>query len=133
MSEISTEFHEKIQYVECPCSNIPASKKFFEKVFKWEFTDYSEEYSAFKHSGLEGGFFTSEQHAQTQNGSALIVFYSRDLEQTLKKVLDHGGHLAQEIFHFPGGRRFHFLDPSQNEFAVWSDREPVLRSTISNI
>jgi predicted enzyme related to lactoylglutathione lyase len=23
---------------------------------------------------------------------------------------------------FPGGRRFHFTDPSGNELAVWSDR-----------
>jgi len=26
------------------------------------------------------------------------------------------------VFDFPGGRRFHFIEPSGNEFAVWSDR-----------
>ena len=30
-----------------------------------------------------------------------------------------GGHIVQEIFKFPGGRRFHFTDPSGNELAVW--------------
>lgn len=25
-------------------------------------------------------------------------------------------------FSFPGGRRFHFTDPSGNELAVWTDQ-----------
>jgi predicted enzyme related to lactoylglutathione lyase len=38
------------------------------------------------------------------------------------EIRDHGGRIVQEIFEFPGGRRFHFRDPSGNELAVWSDR-----------
>ena len=30
--------------------------------------------------------------------------------------------IAEEIFSFPGGRRFHFTDPSGNELAIWSDQ-----------
>jgi predicted enzyme related to lactoylglutathione lyase len=30
--------------------------------------------------------------------------------------------MAKPIFAFPGGRRFHFLDPNGNELAVWSDK-----------
>jgi predicted enzyme related to lactoylglutathione lyase len=33
-----------------------------------------------------------------------------------------GGVITQAPFEFPGGRRFHFRDPSGNELAVWSDR-----------
>ena len=33
-----------------------------------------------------------------------------------------GGHITQEPFEFPGGRRFHFKDPSGNELAVWSEK-----------
>lgn len=29
--------------------------------------------------------------------------------------------ITKPIFSFPGGRRFHFTEPSGNEFAVWSD------------
>jgi hypothetical protein len=27
-----------------------------------------------------------------------------------------------DYIEFPGGRRFHFTDPSGNQMAVWSDR-----------
>jgi predicted enzyme related to lactoylglutathione lyase len=33
-----------------------------------------------------------------------------------------GGKITKPTFSFPGGRRFHFADPSGNELAVWSDR-----------
>jgi hypothetical protein len=31
------------------------------------------------------------------------------------------GRIVKEPFSFPGGRRFHFSDPSGNELAVWSE------------
>jgi hypothetical protein len=31
-----------------------------------------------------------------------------------------GGSIEKEPFAFPGGRRFHFLDPSGTELAVWA-------------
>ncbi|MEM7027934.1 MAG: VOC family protein, partial [Pseudomonadota bacterium] len=57
-----------------------------------------------------------------KNGAALIVFYSDDLEATLNKIANAGGEITQPIFSFPGGRRFHFTEPSGNELAVWSDK-----------
>lgn len=39
----------------------------------------------------------------------------------MAKVRKAGGHIVKEPFTFPGGRRFHFGDPSGNELAVWSD------------
>jgi len=113
--------HEKIDYVEFPARDLAASKAFFERVFGWSFTDYGPDYSAFADQGIDGGFFRSELSAATANGSALIVFYSRELEKTLAKVDQAGGTIVKPIFAFPGGRRFHFCDPSGNEFAVWSD------------
>jgi hypothetical protein len=41
----------------------------------------------------------------------------------LHKVEAAGGEILQPIYAFPGGRRFHFAEPSGNEFAVWSDPE----------
>jgi hypothetical protein len=41
------------------------------------------------------------------------------------------GNDMSRIFSFPGGRRFHFLDPSGNELAVWSDiADPSARSVL---
>lgn len=116
--------HETINYVEFPARNLEATKLFFSKVFDWSFVDYGPDYTAFGNSGLDGGFFRSELSSSTENGSALIVFYSRELEDTQARIERAGGQIIRAIFSFPGGRRFHFSDPSRNEFAVWSDVDP---------
>lgn len=113
--------HEKINYVEFAAKDIAQTKQFFIRVFGWTFEDYGPGYTAFANQGLDGGFFQSDQYADTGNGSALIVFYSNNLEETLGKIESAGGKVIKPIFTFPGGRRFHFTEPSGNEFAVWSD------------
>ncbi|KGF71555.1 glyoxalase [Neosynechococcus sphagnicola sy1] len=113
--------HEKINYVEFPARNLEATKSFFEAVFGWSFVDYGPEYTAFSNQGLDGGFFKSDLTGTADSGSALIIFYSNSLEETLSKVETAGGQIVKSIFSFPGGRRFHFVEPSGNEFAVWSE------------
>lgn len=114
--------HEKINYVEFPSRDLDRTKAFFSTVFGWSFADYGPDYSAFANQGLNGGFYKSEQVASTAQGSALIVFYSNQLEQTQAKVTSAGGTITKPTFDFPGGRRFHFADPNGNEYAVWSDK-----------
>jgi len=113
--------HEKMNYVEFPAKDLGATKAFFESVFGWSFTDYGPEYTAFENQGLDGGFFQSDHASSTENGAALIVFYSDQLEATLVKVEKAGGLILKPIYSFPGGRRFHFTEPSGNEFAVWGE------------
>jgi len=113
--------HEKINYVEYPAKDIAATKLFFEVAFCWSFEDFGPEYTAFNGEGLDGGFFKSDQSSSTDTGAALIVFYSNNLEETLTKVQHADGIIVKEIYPFPGGRRFHFKEPSGNEFAVWSN------------
>lgn len=113
--------HEKINYVEFPAKDLSATKAFFESVFGWSFVDYGPEYTAFENQGLDGGFFKSDLTSSTEKGSALIVLYSNQLEATLAKVEKAGGVILKPIYSFPGGRRFHFTEPSGNEFAVWSE------------
>ncbi|OED41308.1 glyoxalase [Chromatiales bacterium (ex Bugula neritina AB1)] len=112
--------HEKINYVELPAKDMQKAKTFFSRAFDWEFEDYGPNYTAFSNQGLDGGFFKSEQCTSTTNGSALIVFYSADINSTLSKVTTAGGNIIKPIFSFPGGRRFHFSDPNGNEYAVWA-------------
>jgi len=114
--------HEKINYIEFPVKDLPATKTFFATVFGWSFEDYGSEYTAFSNEGTDGGFFQSDLMVSTTNGSALIVFYSQDLEETLSKIVKAGGSVIKPTFDFPGGRRFHFGDPNGNEYAVWSDQ-----------
>jgi len=115
------EKHGKIDYVEFPAYKLEATKAFFTEVFAWPFQDYGPEYTSFSNSGIAGGFYKSELRARFEEGSALLVLYSKDLEDTHRKVRDAGGEIIKEIFSFPGGRRFHFIEPSGNEFAVWSE------------
>ena len=113
--------HEKMNYVEFPAKDLAATKAFFESVFGWSFVDYGPEYTAFENQGLDGGFFQSDLASSTEKGAALIVFYSNQLEATLAKVEKAGGSILKPIYSFPGGRRFHFTEPSGNEFAVWGE------------
>ena len=112
--------HGKIDYVEFPARDMQATKDFFVTVFNWSLEDYGPEYTAFSSQGVDGGFFKSDMASSTENGAVLLVFYSQDLEATQAGVEQAGGTIVKPIFSFPGGRRFHFTEPSGNEFAVWS-------------
>ena len=114
--------HEKINYVELPAKDLSATKEFFTQVFGWSFQDFGPEYAAFSNQGIDGGFFKAELCSTTNSGAALLVFYSQDLEATQDKIKKANGVIVKQIFSFPGGRRFHFTEPSGNEFAVWSDK-----------
>ena len=75
--------HEKLDYVEFPARDLKATQAFFSSVFGWQFENFGPDYCAFCGQGLDGGFYRSELYSITQNGSALLVFYSDDLEATL--------------------------------------------------
>jgi len=113
--------HHKINYVEFPAKDLTATKAFFEQTFGWEFQDYGPDYTAFNEQGISGGFYRADLKSLSGNGSALVVLYSENLEETLASVKAAGGNILQDIFAFPGGRRFHFTEPSGNELAVWSE------------
>jgi hypothetical protein len=123
VKDISTKMtqNNKINYIEIPAQNIEATKTFFTEVFGWSFVDYGPDYSSFAAQGVDGGFFTSDLVVSTKNGSPLIVLYSNVLETTQDKIEKAGGTIIKPIFSFPGGKRFHFVDPNGNEFAVWSE------------
>ncbi|MBM97348.1 MAG: glyoxalase family protein [Oceanospirillaceae bacterium] len=114
-----------INYLEFPCQDMEATRTFFGTVFGWEFTDYGPDYMSFsgQQAGVDGGFFRSEHSSSTTNGAALVVFFSENLEATMEKIVACGGIIVQPMFDFPGGRRFHFSEPSGNEFAVWGAAE----------
>lgn len=113
--------HEKINYLEFPSRDLAKTRDFFSNAFGWSFADYGPDYTAFSNDVIKGGFFKSDLACATANGSALIVFYSKNLEQTRTRIEQAGGSIIKPAFTFPGGRRFHFADPNGNEYAVWSE------------
>lgn len=108
-----------INYVEFKAKDLEAVKKFYSSAFGWKFTDYGPEYVAFNESGLEGGFMQWDD--EVVNG-ALVVLYHTKLEEIKETVIENGGEIVEDIFSFPGGRRFHFADPAGNHLAIWSDQ-----------
>ncbi len=111
--------NNQIDYIEFKANDLEAIKAFYTNCFDWEFTDYGPDYTSFSDGKLNGGFEKAEH--EIVNG-ALIVLYHEDLESASQKIIDAGGAISREIFSFPGGKRFHFKDPSGNELAVWSDK-----------
>jgi uncharacterized protein len=111
----------KIDYVEFHAVDLAATRQFFEALFGWKFENYGPDYTSFADGRINGGFARGEKRASVANGSALIVFYHPELEKVRDKVVALGGKITQEIFSFPGGRRFHFTEPSGNEMAVWGE------------
>lgn len=111
------ERNHRIDYVEFGASDLSAVKQFYSAVFGWSFTDYGPDYIAFRDGRLDGGFTTQ----CTPGTNPLVILYASNLEATRASVVENGGKLSKDIFSFPGGRRFHFRDPADNELAVWSD------------
>ena len=107
-----------ITYLEFKAYDLEKIKTFYHDLFGWTFTDYGPDYTSFSDACVHGGFEKTEE--PITNG-VLIVLYHADLESIKSDTEIAGGTISKDIFSFPGGRRFHFLDPSGNELAVWSD------------
>lgn len=108
-----------INYIEFKAQDLKAIKTFYKNTFGWKFTDFGENYTSFSQaeSGLDGGFEKTEE--PITNG-VLVVLYHQDLIRAKQNVIKAGGKIKVDIFSFPGGSRFQFLDPSGNELAVWT-------------
>jgi len=112
--------HHKFHYIELPATDLTAMKNFYGTVFGWEFKDWGDAYVEVLGSGVEGGFALASEERKPSNQGALVILYSDDLVQSQKSVAEHGGTISMEPIDFPGGRRFHFLDPSGNELGIWT-------------
>ena len=110
---------KRIDYIEIPVSDPAQAQAFFEALFGWEFQSWGEDYISFNDGRLHGGFERSAEPALAKG--ALLVFFSEDLERDLDRVVELGATISKEIFSFPGGRRFHFVDPTGTEYAIWSE------------
>lgn len=107
----------RIDYVELPSATAhELTRAFYAKAFSWRFSDFGADYSATVSGDVDLGL----QGDPADGLSApLPVIRVDDLEAAFEAVSRAGGVIAKPIFSFPGGRRFHFIDPGGNELAVW--------------
>jgi predicted enzyme related to lactoylglutathione lyase len=107
----------QIDNIELRVGDIGRARQFYERAFGWAFTDYGPTYCEFNDGRLTGGLTIAG--AET-SGGPLVILYADDLEATQARLEHLGAKIIRPTFAFPGGRRFHFLDPDGHELAVWS-------------
>ena len=109
---------KRIDYVEIPVTDLKAAREFFSALFDWSFEEWGEDYMSFNDGYMDGGFRRAAEAAPASG--VLIVFFSTDLERDFDRVQELGASISEPTFPFPGGRRFHFIDPTGTEYAIWS-------------
>lgn len=122
---MSTHTHAiplSIDYIEISVTDMAAAQDFYSRAFGWGFTSYGEGYAGIstpaEAPGEEaGGLALAEE---VTRGGPLVLLYSDDLDATVAAVTEAGGTVVSGPYPFPGGRRFHFTDPSGNELGVWA-------------
>lgn len=118
---MTTSQHHRFDYIEIAAPDLERSKKFYADAFGWAFTDYGPDYAGIQGAGSDdrevGGL---TPHATPGRNGPLVQLYSDDLDATVEAVRSAGGEVVEGPFEFPGGRRFHFLDPAGNELGAWA-------------
>ena len=105
----------RINFIELPVKNIDQTKVFYSQAFGWSLTDFGPTYSCTMTGDVDLGLQGDSTEAAS---SPLAVIAVENLEEALAAVQKAGGAITKPTFSFPGGRRFHFRDPSGNELAV---------------
>jgi len=103
-------------YVILFVNDVAASLTFYEQAFGWTMTQFAPTYAATMTGDTDIGI---QADAAERSAAPLPVIQVKDLEAYLAAVEGAGGRIVTPIRAFPGGRRFHFADPSGNELAVW--------------
>jgi predicted enzyme related to lactoylglutathione lyase len=115
--------HHAIDYIEFTVHDLDQAKLFYAAAFGWQFNDYGPSYAGIQNpaggDAPEVGGLTVD--AETRPAGPLVLLYSTDLDGSVSAVTEAGGKVVNGPYEFPGGRRFHFTDPSGNELGVWAE------------
>ncbi len=105
----------RINFVELPVADTREAKSFYEVAFGWLMTEFGPTYACTMTGDVDVGLQGDVAEAPK---APLPVIDVEGLDHWPGKVEAAGGTVTRPIFAFPGGRRFHFRDPSGNELAV---------------
>lgn len=105
----------RINYVELPVADTAVAKSFYELAFGWLMSEFGPTYAATTTGDVDLGL---QGDAAEASRAPLPVIDVDGLDAWPDRVAAAGGTVVRPIFAFPGGRRFHFRDPSGNELAV---------------
>ena len=114
--------HHSLDYVEISVTDVAEARNFYSSAFGWVFNQYGPDYAGIQDPARPGSEVGGLARAEVvRPGGPLILLFSTDLEASVAAVLAAGGHVVNGPYDFPGGRRFHFTDPSGNELGVWTE------------
>jgi predicted enzyme related to lactoylglutathione lyase len=105
----------RINFVELPVRDIAAARSFYERAFAMEMTAFGPTYACTMTGDVDLGL---QADASEATETPLAVLQVDNLETALAAVIEAGGQISKPIFAFPGGRRFHFIDPAGNELSA---------------
>ncbi len=105
----------RFNYVELPTRDIAKAKRFYADAFGFKITDFGPEYAATVTGDTDIGFNATGEHVTAH---VLPVIEVENLEAARETVVAAGGTISLDIFPFPGGHRFHFIDLEGHELAA---------------
>lgn len=111
----------QISYIELPTAELQTVKSFYNQLFGWTFFELGEDYAVFQNAGIEGGI---NPNKNDRTSAPLVIIETDDIVSMQQMVREVATTITKPLFNYPGGSRFHFLDPSGNELAVFQ-RDPT--------
>ncbi len=111
--------NNQIAYIELPSTDITVLRLYYADLFGWTFLNLGDDYAVFQNAGIDGGINPSPAADRTKQ--PLVLIESDDAATMQKRVEATGSTITLSLFDYPGGRRFHFLDPSGNEVGVFQN------------
>jgi uncharacterized protein len=113
--------HHAIDYVEITVTDLEEAKRFYSEAFGWQFNDYGPAYAGIQNPKGEGEVGGLRPGDDVRAGGPFVLLFSADLDKSVEAVQKAGGKVVNGPYEFPGGRRFHFTDPSGNELGVYAE------------
>jgi predicted enzyme related to lactoylglutathione lyase len=111
--------HHTVDYFEIPVLEMAGAKAFYNAAFGWSFVESGPGYADIQGAGLAGGLRLVSTPPPQMCGGPLVVLYSDDLAASERAVTAAGATITERL-EFPGGKRFHFVDPTGCELAIWT-------------
>lgn len=105
----------RISFLELPARDLAAARTFYSDVFGWALADYGPSYSCTTTGTVDLGLQGDMSEAPRV---PVPVVQVDDIAAAQAAVIEAGGTISKPVFGFPGGRRFHFLDPNGLELAI---------------
>lgn len=112
--------HHGLDYVEIGVADLASAQTFYAAAFGWEFNAYGPAYAGIRAPSGRGEVGGLTPGRPAAPGGPLVLLFSDDLDASVAAVSAAGGTVTEGPYDFPGGRRFHFTDPSGTELGVWS-------------